>query len=342
MRNRFFLWLHEYASPVQIIPEEILPQLPITDYRYFVRILQHLDKLLPEEGLTFVLTWHLDDFHEVMEDAVIIQHGDEQYQMPWYHRRVRALFKVSGLRPNPVRETVRLPPSIAWRSLLRDARNSLTRLRRRMKYGPQGKVSIPTDDLPLGYFALLDLDPLPIEQRPVDVYFAGCLAGRRWSLRASVAARQQMGSALAAAQKALPQHRIEALWRAAKYDQGLGPAAYTQALANAKIALAPRGNTDETYRLFEAAKLGCVMICEPLPARWYFQACPAITLRTWSELPGILKNLLNDPAKINELSRRGRQWWDSTVSEGAVANFITQRLTGAGDVHPQVRETHPV
>jgi hypothetical protein len=151
-----------------------------------------------------------------------------------------------------------------------------------------------------------------------------------------------MGTALAAAQKALPRYRIEALWRAAKYDQGLGPAAYTQALANAKIALAPRGNTDETYRLFEAAKLGCVMICEPLPSRWYFQNCPAITLRSWSELPGILKNLLNDPAKINELSRRGREWWDSTVSEGAVAKFIAQRLASAEGVHPKVREGQTV
>jgi hypothetical protein len=275
-----------------------------------------------------------------MTDAVILLHGDERYQKPWYHRRVRAVFKVSGLRPNPLRETLRLPPSIAWRSLLRDTRNSLVRFQRWWKYGPQGKISIPMDDLPLGYFALLDFDPLPIEQRPVDVFFAGSLATRGWSIRASLTARQQMSAAMAAAQKALPQCRIESLWRPPKYDRGLGPEAYTQALANAKIALAPRGNTDETYRLFEAAKLGCVMICEPLPCRWYFHDCPAITLRRWSELPDILKNLLNDPARMSELSRRSRQWWDSTVSERAVANFIAQRL--ASGIRPKVREAHAV
>ena len=336
MPNRFFLWLSEYPSPVEIVPKDCLPQLPITDYRYFVRIMQYLDELLPDEGLTFILTWHVDDFHEVMEDAVILQHGDEQYQIPWYHGRVRAMFKVSGLRPNPVRETLRLPLSIAWRCLLRDARNSLTRFRRMLEYGLPGKISTPMYELPLGYFALLDFDPPPIEQRTVDVFFAGVLAGRGWSIRASVAARQQMGAALAAAKKALPKYRIEALWRPRKYDQGLGPGAYTQALANAKIALAPRGNIDETYRLLEAAKLGCVMVSEPLPSRWYFQNCPAIIVRKWSELPGVLSSLLNDPPKLKELSRRGLAWWDSTISEKAIAEFIIQRVPQTSRLRRQV------
>jgi hypothetical protein len=145
-----------------------------------------------------------------------------------------------------------------------------------------------------------------------------------------------MGGALAAAQKALPQYRIEAMWRPPQYSQGLGPAAYTQALANAKIALAPRGNLDETYRLIEAAKLGCVVINEPLPSRWYYQNCPAVIIRKWSELPGVLGSLLNDPTKLKELSRRGREWWDSTISEEAMAEFIAQRVPRTVRVRQQV------
>jgi hypothetical protein len=335
MRNRFFLWLKEYPSPVQIIPKDCLPQLPMTDCRYHVRILQYLDELLPDEGLTFVVTWHVDDFHEVMEDAVILQQEDERYQIPWYHRRVRVLFKVSGLRPNPVWDTLRLPPSIAWRCLLRDARNSLTRMRHMLKHGPPGKISTPMYEFPLGTFALLDFDPLPIEQRPVDVFFAGSLVKRGWSLSASPVARQQMGAAMAAAQKALPQYRIETLFRPPKYDQGLGPAAYTEALANAKIALVPRGITDETCRLFEAAKLGCVIVSETLPSRWYYQDCPAIRVHKWSELPGVLSSLLSNHTKLEELSLRGRQWWDSTISEKAIAKFMAQRVPGKCRFQPQ-------
>jgi hypothetical protein len=245
MRNRFFIWPNPGPSPVEIVPKDYLLRLPITDCRYYVRILQYLDELLPDEGLTFVLTWHRDDFHEVMEDAVILQRGDEEYQKPWYHPRIRAMFKACGLRPNPARDTLRLPPSIAWRCLLRDARDTLIRIRRLLKYGPPGKISTPMYELPLGYFALLDFDPLPVE-------------------------------------------------------------------------------------------LGCVVVSEPLPFRWYYRNCPAVIIRKWSDLLGVLRNLLNDPAKIKELSRRGRQWWDSTISEEAIAEFIAQRVPRMGCVRQQV------
>ena len=108
----------------------------------------------------------------------------------------------------------------------------------------------------------------------------------------------------------------------------MSPEAYTQTLASAKIALAPRGNLDETYWLIEAAKLGCVIVSEPLPQRWYYQGCPAVSIPNWSALPRVLRGLLNDPAKLKDLSRRGRQWWDSTISEEAVANFMAQCLAG--------------
>ena len=335
-QNRFFLWLYCDASPVQIALEDLPPGLPATDVRYFVGVLQRLERILPGEGLTFVLTWHLDAFQEAMEDAVLIIVGDERYQTPSYQRRVRAIFKTGGGRRNPWRETLRLPASIAWRVLLRDARNSLTGIQRRWQYGPPGQAVTPMYEIPLGYFALRDIDPPPIDQRPVDVFFAGYIPASRWDLCASVPARKQMAAALAEARAALPQYRIESLLAAGTFGKGLAPEAYTQALANARIALAPRGNIDETFRLFEAAKLGCVIVSEPLPQRWYYQGCPVVSIPKWSALPGVLRGLLNDPITLKELSRRGRQWWDSMISEEAVANFIAQRLAGMGSVHPKV------
>jgi hypothetical protein len=335
VQNRFFLWLYCDGSPVQIALEDLPPGLPATDVRYFLGILQRLDRLLPGEGLTFVLTWHLDAFHEAMEDAVVIMVGDERYQTPSYQRRVRAIFKTGGVRPNALQETLRLPASIAWRALLRDARNSVTGIQRRWRYRPPGQPATPIYELPLGYFTLRDIDPPPIDQRPVDVFFAGTLAVSGWTLRASVAARKQLAAALGEAQAALPQYRIESLLAAPTTGKRLGPEAYTQALASARIALAPRGNLDETFRLFEAAKLGCVIVSEPLPQRWYYQGSPVVSIPKWSALPGVLRGLLNDPATLKELSRRGRQWWDSKLSEEAVANFIAQCLAATGDVKRQ-------
>ena len=333
MPNRFFLWLYSYTSPRQLDLSNLPPDLPASDLRYFVGILKHLDQLLPGVGLTFVLTWHLDDFHEVMMNAVILLVGDERHQTPSYQRRVKAIFKTGGVRRNPVGQTLQLAWPIAWRALLRDARNSLNQIERRWKYGPPGIIT--TQELPLGYCNLRDIDPLPIEQRPVDVFFAGVLAASGWTLRASVAARKQMATGVALAQQALPQHRIETLLASPVSNKRLSPEAYTQTLANAKIALTPRGNFDETFRLFEAAKLGCVIISDPLPQRWYYQGCPVISISKWTALPEVLSELLVDTPKLAEISQRTRQWWDSTLSEEAVARFVAQCLTSGCRVRPE-------
>ena len=329
MQNRFFLWLYSHAEPVLLDWEDLPSGLPATDLRYFLRILQHLDRLLPGAGMTFVLTWHLDAYHAVMQDAVILLIGDEQHQTPSYQGRVRAVFKTGGVRANPLLDTLRLPWPIAWRALLRDARNVSTRMRRWWRYGSPGKVTSRMGELPLGYFQLREAETKPLQQRPVDVFFAGVQAVSGWTLRASVAARQQMAAGLSAARAALPQYRFESLLAAFASGQRLSPEAYTQALANTKIALAPRGNFDETFRLFEAAKLGCVVVSDPLPQRWYHRDCPVVSIPQWSVLPGVLKGLLADPAKLSDLSQRTRQWWDAVLCEEAVARYIAKQLANA-------------
>jgi len=299
---------------------------PPTDVRYFLRILQHLEQLLPAAGLTFFLTWHLDGCPEALDNAVVILVGDEQNLTPSYHGRVKAIFKTGGLRRSPFRETLRLPTSIAWRILLRDARDGAIQVKRRLQYGLRGHVATSMYEIPFGTFALVDIDPPPIEQRPVDVFFAGGSASG-WTLRAKFIARKQMAAAVEAARVALPQCRMESMGGTLASGKWLGPEAYTRTLADAKIALAPRGNCDaETFRVFEAAKLGCAIVSEPLPSRWYYRGCPAVSIPGWSALPGVLSSLLNDPAKLAQLALRTRQWWDSTVSEAAIARFIAQNL----------------
>jgi hypothetical protein len=288
--------------------------------------LQHLEQLLPAAGLTFFLTWHLDGCPEALDNAVVILVGDEQNLTPSYHGRVKAIFKTGGLRRSPFRETLRLPTSIAWRILLRDARDGAIQVKRRLQYGLRGHVATSMYEIPFGTFALVDIDPPPIEQRPVDVFFAGGSASG-WTLRAKFIARKQMAAAVEAARVALPQCRMESMGGTLASGKWLGPEAYTRTLADAKIALAPRGNCDaETFRVFEAAKLGCAIVSEPLPSRWYYRGCPAVSIPGWSALPGVLSSLLNDPAKLAQLALRTRQWWDSTVSEAAIARFIAQNL----------------
>jgi hypothetical protein len=334
MRNRFFLWLYNYQAPVEIDWGRLPGDLPPNDVRYYLGILQHVDALLPEAGRTFVLTWHLDAFHEVMKDAIVLLIGDEYQQIPSYQRRVRAIFKNGGVRGEPLSKGLQKPLPLAWRVMVRDARSTMVRAKRWCKRESPRRVVTPMYEIPAGYHSLLPVEPAAIETRPLDVFFAGTPAssGRMGFWRASAETRKMMTCALDRAQAEIPGSHIECMLVSVN-DGRLPPEVYTQKLASAKIALAPRGNMEETNRLIEGAKLGCVVISEPLPARWYFRDCPAVILRDWFDLPGIVKNLLANPAKLAVLSARGTRWWESAVAEPAVAKFIAKCITGAGIAH---------
>lgn len=325
-QNRFFWWPYGSARPMELDLRDLPADLPATDVRYFLGVLEHLDHLLRGAGITFVLTWHLDAFNRIMKDAVILLLGDEQYQRPSYQHYTRAVFKTGGVRPNPLCDTLRLPWGVAWRAALREVRNRLNGIHRWLKHRPPRRVVIPMGELPLGYFQLRAVEPPPIDERPIDAFFAGGLNANGWSVRASVSARKQMAAGLRAAQKALPQDRIQSLLAAHATGTRLDPEAYTHALANTKVALAPRGNFDETFRLFEAAKLGCVIVSGPLPKRWYYRDSPVVSIPKWSTLREVLRDLLGDPPRLRELSLRTRQWWDQQLSEVAVASYIAERL----------------
>ncbi len=328
MRNRFFLWLYNYPAPVEIDWGRLPGDLPPNDVRYYLGILQYFDTLNPDGGLTFVLTWHFDAFHEVMKDAIVLLIGDEYQQVPRYQCRMRAIFKNGGVRRRePFRKALHMPLPLAWRVMVRDARSSIIRARRWWQRESPRRIVTPMYEIPAGYHSLLEVEPAPIEMRPLDVFFAGTPAtsGRMGFWRASAMTRKLMTRALARAQAEIPSAKIECMMVSVNSGR-LNPEIYTQKLSSAKIALAPRGNMEETNRLIEGAKLGCVVISEPLPARWYFRDCPAVVLRDWAELPGIVKSLLNDQERMQSLSAQGKKWYDAMVAEKAVAKFITQQL----------------
>jgi hypothetical protein len=97
-------------------------------------------------------------------------------------------------------------------------------------------------------------------------------------------------------------------------------------MMNAKIIPCPRGNFDETYRLLEAAKSGCVIVSEPLPDRWYYRDAPVLQVRHWSDLPAILQALDREPERLRDLAARTRRWWDERLSEDAIARYMVQQL----------------
>ncbi len=327
MANRFFIWELNAEHPREFVPGTEDAHRGDADLRYFTGVAAALDRRLGDEQTTILLTWHLDRFQEQFGGAVILLINDEQYQLPAYAGRVRAVFKTGGVRRNPMHDTLALHPAIATRTLLREARNVGRSVRRRAQT-PQTRGA-PVYELPLGFLRLTDVPILAFDERPIDVFFAGSVESEHgFTVRPRLVARRQMAAAVAAARAQLPGARIE-------YSPG-GPMAnpsamvdgaeYSARLSRARIVLCPRGNFDETYRLMEAARCGCVAVSERLPARWYHRDSPAVQLDRWSDLSAVLAGLLADPEALAARGARMREWWLESLSEEAVAGFIVGRL----------------
>ena len=147
----------------------------------------------------------------------------------------------------------------------------------------------------------------------------------RFDARPSVAARLQLVDGIRAAEALLPEWRFE---HRLTHTEGAfyGAQEYSRKIAGAKIVPCPRGNFDETFRLFEAAKCGCVIVTKPLPERGYYRDPPVIELRRWSQLPDVLSALRRDPQRVRDLADRTRRWWDSCLCETAVARYMIENL----------------
>ena len=323
--NRFYVWPCQAKTPAKFDPHALARRRADTDVDYFYGVAAHLDHLLGGRGLTFLLTWHLDAFTEPLRDAVVVLIGDEKYQTPSYARHVRAVFKTGGTRPNPLADNLRLPPAVAWRVLLRELRNSVLARRRRVP-GP----CAPMFAIPMGVFGLREVEWMPFDERPTDVFFAGSIEdGQGFTIRPRLAARRQMAAALEAARSQLPIARVDCTTSGpfANPQNMLDERAYSSRLMRSKIALCPRGNFDETFRLSEAAKSGCVAVTERLPARWYYRDAPAIELDSWRELPETLAWLLADPQALSVRAGATRRWWNERLSERGTAQLIAGVLT---------------
>jgi hypothetical protein len=324
--NRFFVWPADAASPVEFDPGEDAVVSGAGDLRYFYGLARELDRRLTNRAVTFLLTWHVHRFDDRFRDAVVILVGDERHRTPSYAPAVRAVFKTGGTRPNPLPATLRLAPSVAWRVLLRDARNAAGDGRRN---GARRPGATSAFELPLGYYGLQESECLPFAQRSIDVFFAGSIEpGGRLTVRPRLAARRQMLAGLESARRRLPDLRVDCTRSGpfANPQQMLSPGAYSARLMQARIALCPRGNFDETFRLVEAAKAGCVAIAERLPERWYNRDSPAVQIDRWSSLPEVITELIADGRALEERSDRMRRWWDECLSERAVADFMARTL----------------
>jgi hypothetical protein len=77
------------------------------------------------------------------------------------------------------------------------------------------------------------------------------------------------------------------------FADGLDHQEYIDLLNNSKVCLCPTGSfSDETFRFFEAIKMGCFPMVESLPKFWYYDNAPMFFAK-WQFLDMFLEKCLN-------------------------------------------------
>lgn len=337
--HRFFICLADGTAPVPWSPSD--PQQRVRlDCVYFGRALVAARDRLPERALSFYLTWDLEELPEYGDHVVALVLGDEDARVPRYVCRVRAVFKCYGSRPF-VGMSPLLPPS---RSTMLVALQAVRRWLRHLPddirllvHGPCARRSAiaAIRPIPLGYYNQLDMPLSDFGSRRTAVFFAGSLehstrrawSPARWFGQPAPVMRQEMVDALERFGRERPDQPVNL-----RLTSGFGShrrsdaEAYSRDLMDAKICLAPRGGSVETYRYVEALRYGCVVISEPLPPTWFYRDSPVVVIQRWRDLPGILSALLDDPVGLTQRHEAALAWWRERCSEDALGAYLAEQL----------------
>jgi hypothetical protein len=159
------------------------------------------------------------------------------------------------------------------------------------------------------------LPPKAMEARTADVFFIGRVEHRDAFLKATLPLNER--------------HDIHAhIAVGPAYRQGIAPEEYARTLVNTKIALAPRGVSHETFRLYEAMRAGCVVIAERQLPTWFNDGWPVIEVDGWDDISQRIDRLLADAARLKELSARGQAWWREKCSPAVVGRYMAREIVG--------------
>jgi hypothetical protein len=335
--NRFSTW---FAG--RLLPWDLTPGAPVVfpDLRYFGEVMTVLDVLMPDAGLHVVITTDLVGPLPVTGcDVVVVCLEDEFGVPPRYAHDVRLVAKTMGGRRR--RPFIALWPPRRWLSLPIVVGQEVVVQARRSPWVARDVVLTASRtaradvlDVPLGVRAYEEAAAVPFGERRYDIAFAGSLVneaherGRRWASQ-KLRARRAFLAEVERLQREEPELSVWLRLLPTYWDGAAAMSSYTEALADTRIVLCPRGSWLETYRYFEALRLGCIPVHEALPRRDYYDGAPGIRIRDWSRLRGVVNALLADPDRMREQHEAALQWYETWVSPPAVAARIARHLGGA-------------
>jgi hypothetical protein len=343
--NQFYFYINK-----ELISWDIYaPQENLGFAAYFSKVLQTVDRALPNQGLIFYVTMtEMKELPSYGDNVFVFILGDEFYRIPDYADKVGAIFKSYGT--HQIREQLGiyrplLKPSYfkalmlgqSIKNLAHRLTNKIKRRFRKVRALLLGRGNIaPIYDIPPGYYNSENLPIKPIANRVYDTFFEGSMIQgnypvwslRYWSKTPKTYSREQMVENLQKFKDKYPQFQIKLTKTAgfALAGEDDDPGSYSQKMMNTKVCLAPRGTTLETYRLFEAMRYGCVIITEVLPPRWFYDGAPVIQIGNWQNLDTVLSKLLNNEMLLQALHEQTLEWWHTKCSEEVVGRFAAEKI----------------
>ena len=343
---RYFLDLAEDTVPLSWDPHSG-PHPSSGDTRYFGGVFREMEPLLADTGLDFYVTrnWRRLPSYGTRVVAVVL--SDEVGHIPRYVDRVGAVFKCYGTRPalgvSPLRDPSLTGLGNAAQFAVRGLRwlpgaavHAQRQARRRLRGRP---LAAAVETIPLGTYNQFELPVVPIEARPTDVFFAGSVE-HGGSLRHRLGspktrARKEMLRSAERMARSHPQLSID-LRPTPSFEASAAASAdaYSLALMNAKVCLAPRGTSVETFRFFEGMRAGCVVVGDGLPNHWFYEGAPMVRVDRWESLAEVLLPVLESAAELHRLHVGARAWWRERCSEAAVGRLIADKLNVLASQNP--------
>lgn len=166
-----------------------------------------------------------------------------------------------------------------------------------------------------------ELPQVPWEARELDLFFSGHIHAFRLSFQ------QQLTQVLREFRPLGQELAGLAVW-SSRFRGGLDPAIYARYLSQTRVALIPRGQSAWTFRLFEAMRAGCLLLCEELPSVWFLAHCPRVVMPShWKNLTKVLEQLWQQPHLMAEMQAKTRENYEKTCCPEAVAAYMLKELS---------------
>jgi hypothetical protein len=321
---RYFLDLPEESAP---IPWDVHagPRPERADTRYFGAAFVEMERRLRDPDVDVHLTWDTERLPDYGPHVVAVVLGDEGGRIPRYVDCVRAVFKSYGARPQPGTRLRGASPATAALELAQRGVHWLRWLPGALRH-PRPEVTL----IPVGTYNQVELPVVPIGERGTDLFFAGSVehdGGMRYRLASPKArSRREMLAAVEEIRRRRPGLRADIRLTGGFTASEDAADGYSQALMDARVCLAPRGNSAETFRVLEGLRAGCVVVSERLPPFWFYEGGPMLQIDSWSQLGEVVTPLLDDPAELARLHAASLDWWRDRCSEAALGRVMAERL----------------